>query len=154
MSLQGNNKAIDRMFRGVSQKSRIATEISMKETLKNAVLDALAAHESHEWGVTSTGKVRQPLHLILGDTYGWMLVHNGVEIAREVIYNHRDDAGRADLALNTILSGVSSSGWVGVVMASMEPLKYYSVNLERQFLNMSADQAVKRFSKLFKQNYK
>lgn len=148
-----NNSAINRMFKGLSSRVATASKVTMEEALRNAVADALEAHEQHEWGVTITGKTRRGLHQILGDTYGWILLHDGNEVAREVTTNDRSNAGKANIALDSIKAGTRRRGWVGYVLACMEPVTYFSVDLERQFLGYSSDRVVSTFSQLFKNNY-
>lgn len=148
-----NSNTIHNAFRGMFSRLNTNIEAVMKPVLHAAVLDALAAHESHDWGTYRNGKPKHPMHTILGDTYGWLLVHNGVEVDREIFYNQRNDAGRADLAISNILHELPKDGWIGVVVASMEPARYYSVKLERDFLTMSAEEAKKRFVSLIEQQY-
>lgn len=106
--------------------------------LEDAVQIALDAHNE-----------RHQSHIELGDTYGWMLLHNG-KIEELMVVSTDDNRGKATKQLKMIaLKKILSRGWKGVVMAGLEPASYFSVNYELGMLDYSMQMTAENFSKYF-----
>lgn len=106
--------------------------------LEDAVQIALDAHNE-----------RHQSHIELGDTYGWMLLHNG-KIEELMVVSTDDNRGKATKQLKMIaLKNILRSGWKGVVMAGLEPASYFSVNYELGMLDYSMQMTAENFSKYF-----
>lgn len=105
-----NSQTISAAFARLRQSSEDRFRIGMERLLDFAVQAALEHHDdSHQQ------------HLLLGDTYGWVLFHNGVEISRSVV-------GSGDGDVSSRLTEVShtTKGWCGIVMAGMQPMGYFN----------------------------
>lgn len=105
--------------------------------LEDAVQYALEAHDD-----------KHRSHIELGDTYGWMLVHNR-KIEEIVTVATSQNVGRATEQLRKHLSKVPSTGWVGVVMAGLEPASYFSVIYEMGMIDFAMQMTEQNFSQYF-----
>lgn len=115
-------------------------ERSLVQTMKDGMLYALGAHDD-----------THRMHTILGDTYGWMVVHNGIEVERGLNEHHvhsNNDAENAHLALDSCLHECPKSGFVGIVLASMEPVSYYAFAAEAEYLRAARKESKKEFLNL------
>lgn len=101
------------------ERFRSASELTMLTGMK-AVLDAgvdyclLEHDDSH------------PRHKE-GDGYGWILLHNGVEVERKLYGTDAELRGNANDSLNYVLSKSPGQGWVGIVLASVKPATYFRI---------------------------
>lgn len=122
--------------------------VNIDATIKNAMIGLL------DWGVTLCLQEHDTVHqkhLEVGDSYGWLLLHNGVEIQRELYYEDPSAEGNANEALDRAKGRSSTSGWVGIVLAGLKPETYFNVLYE--FIPMRAairDLKHEDFSKYFK----
>lgn len=107
--------------------------------LEDAVKIALATHDR-----------RHNAHIKLGDTYGWMLLHDGnIEVMK--VISTADNRGRATSQLKKkALFGTFRKGWVGVVMAGLEPAIYFEVLYEMGILDHTVEITRQNFNKYFK----
>ena len=135
---KANDAAIQNAFvRLVTNKDLIVRE-GMCRVLEGAVHVALAAHDE-----------RHQKHLEIGDTYGWMLVHNGQVVDIEVMTNG-DDQGDAKDQLLRKASSVPKRGWVGVVMAGMRPASYFAITYELGVLEHARNVTIFDFANYFR----
>ena len=94
--------------------------------------------------------VWQPRHVEEGG-YGWILLHNGMEVNRKLWGNNPAFVNEANEQLNVVKSKVSNTGWVGIVLASLRETHYFNVMYE--FIPMRAairDLKTEDFNKYFK----
>ena len=113
-----NKDVIKNAFSRLVKTKDEVIEAGMYDVLENAVHVALAAHnETHQ------------SHIQIGDTYGWMLVHNHRIVEISVVATD-DNRGNATKQLRTKLRDLPKTGWIGVVMAGMQPASYFSVAYE------------------------
>ena len=111
----------------------------MDGILEDAVQIALEAHDE-----------RHQSHIELGDTYGWMLLHNG-KIEEIAVVATNENIGKATKKLRQLaIRKAFSRGWVGVVMAGLEPANYFSVIYEMGMLDASFQITRQNFSEYFK----
>lgn len=105
--------------------------------LEDAVQFALDIHDE-----------RHQSHIEIGDTYGWMLVHNH-RIEEISVVATADNRGKATKKLRAKLAKLPSKGWIGVVMAGLRPAKYFSVTYEVGIINRTAQMTKQLFNQYF-----
>lgn len=119
-----NIKTIDEAFTKLLATGDARIRSGMEEILDLGVTFCLSNHDqlhSH--------------HKHMKEGYGWVLLHNGVEVSRWVM-NGIGEPGNADAALNRVAarsvnnSDDVPSGWVGYVLAGLEPATYFNVMYE------------------------
>jgi predicted DNA-binding transcriptional regulator len=106
--------------------------------LEDAVQIALFAHDE-----------KHQSHIELGDTYGWMLVHNH-RIEEIAVVSTSDNRGKATKMLRATLKDLPNKGWVGVVMAGMQPANFFTVLYEVGILDGTIQITKQNFSQYFK----
>lgn len=106
--------------------------------LEDAVQIALDAHDE-----------KHQSHIEIGDTYGWMLVHNR-KIEEIAVVATDNNIGKATKKLRASLKNLPKEGWVGVVMAGLEPTSYFSVVYEMGMLDYSLQITKQNFNQYFK----
>lgn len=134
-----NDKTIRRAFAGITAGLSGRIENAMVELLKSAVIYALQNHDDDH-----------QMHILMGDTYGWILLHDGVEVRREVTAHHSSEAFSANLLLSNAIPELPKTGWIGVVMAGMQPAKWFAVQYEQDILIDTAKVTRNRALSLFK----
>lgn len=134
-----NDKVIKNAFeKFLKDKERILKQ-GMYRLLEDAVQTALGLHDaSHQ------------SHIIMGDTYGWMLVVNG-KIDKIQVQAKGGESGNATAMLRTYVDKVPSTGIVGVVMAGMQPANYFAVTYEKGLLENTIQLTRQNFFQYFKQ---
>lgn len=113
-----NTATIRDAFAMLTKTKDEVIEAGMYDVLENAVHVALEAHNEE----------RQS-HIQIGDTYGWMLVHNHKIVEISVVATD-DNRGNATKQLREKLRELPETGWIGVVMAGMQPANYFSIAYE------------------------
>ena len=114
----------------------------MEKSLDSAVKYALAIHKQR--GLHS--------HLELGDSYGWMLLHDGVIKSTRVWEGKKDVArGNVTLSFNSLADKAPKKGWIGVVVAGMKPAHYFIVDYEIDILNETIAMTRDNFLKYFRE---
>lgn len=83
-------------------------------------------------------------HQEMKDSYGWILIHNGLEVTRKINpapglrgEDGREVIGHANDALTAIRGEVPSTGWVGIVLASIVPATYFQVKAEFKMMRLA-----------------
>jgi hypothetical protein len=119
---KANEQTIKNAFaRLMADKDEIIRR-GMYSLLEEAVKFALEIHdESHQ------------THIEIGDTYGWALIHNG-NIEEISVVSTPQNEGRATEQLRKKARWINKRGWVGIVMAGLEPANYFSVTYESNLL--------------------
>lgn len=133
-----NKDTIKNAFDRLMKNKNEIVEAGMYDVLQNAVNVALAAHNNEHQS-----------HILIGDTYGWMLVHNHkiVEISVEAT---EENLGNATKQLRAKLKELPKTGWIGVVMAGMQPASYFSVAYEVGTLEHARNVTLLNFFQFFK----
>lgn len=139
MSLVSNNdKRIQAAFTRLQTRKDTVIPAGLESLLTGAVALALDTHdESHQ------------RHIESGDNYGWLILHDGVEVKRYVKAG-KDHTGEANLALDQVAAKVKKPGWIGVVMAGMHPTDYYSISYEIDVLEYVMSLTLDMFDRHFK----
>lgn len=142
-----NRDVIAKAFSGL----RAAKEAACRETLRKLMSDAMAlALDLHE----SVGTSDIPLHLVVGDDYGWAVLHGGSVVEMDV-YTTDDNVGtvRRKLSEAAKSEDVDPAVWTGIVMAGMEVM-HYNFGHERDILSATAKDAAQRVISTFIRNYR
>lgn len=138
---QANERVIDNAVAKFKERANKALMDGMYG-LMNAALDYL--HEAHELYKPDMA------HESESNTLGWALVYNGKVM--EVVAQDKGPwtpKGDALGRLEMVVSGVRSTGWVGIVLSDMAN-DWYNIDLEMQFLNYSIDEVKTHFHDFFK----
>ena len=113
--------------------------------MSDAMALALDLHEG-------VGTSDIPLHLVVGDDYGWAVYHGSELVEMEVYTAGHDHRGSVASRLRE-LSFESGDTWAGVVMAGMEVM-HYNFGHERDILSATAKDAAQRAISTFIRNYR
>lgn len=135
---KANEQIIKNAFARLKLTKDEVIRAGMYGLLEDAVQIALEAHDE-----------KHQSHIELGDTYGWMLVHNH-KIEEIAVVATSDNRGRATKQLRAKLKDLPSKGWIGVVMAGMQPANYFSVRYEIGMLDFSMQMTKQNFFQYFK----
>ena len=135
---QANQQIIQKAFARLKSTKDEVIRAGMYGLLEDAVQIALDAHDE-----------KHQSHIELGDTYGWMLVHNH-KIEEIAVVATADNRGQATKQLRAKLKDLPSKGWVGVVMAGLEPANYFSVRYEMGMLDFAIQMTEQNFFQYFK----
>jgi len=135
-----NEKTIWDSFAKLQAREYNMIRPAMTRLLRACVEYALFSHD------LLSGPGHKMMHLVIGDSYGWILFHNGVAVESEVTGGHDRHEAEANITELLKRSGSGLHGWVGVVMAGMRPTKYFAMEYEVDILNMTMS--------FFKENYR
>lgn len=135
---KANQQVIKKAFARLKLTKDEVIRAGMYGLLEDAVQIALEAHDE-----------KHQSHIEFGDTYGWMLVHNH-KIEEIAVVATSDNRGRATKQLRAKLKDLPSKGWIGVVMAGMQPANYFSVRYEIGMLDFSMQMTKQNFFQYFK----
>lgn len=135
---RANISIINNAFARLIKTKDEVIEAGMYDVLENAVHVALEAHNAEH-----------QLHLEIGDTYGWMLVHNHRIVEISVVATD-DNRGNATKQLREKLRELPKTGWIGVVMAGMQPASYFSIAYELGTLEHARTATLLNFKQFFK----
>jgi hypothetical protein len=123
-----NNVVVRRGFKRLSTSKDRVIEAGMKDLMENAMLAALSFHDATHW-----------LHKSTENSYGWCVLHDGRSVAVKT-NEGRHGGGNAYQQLMAASRLVSQTGWVGILLASLEgdrPM-YFAVNYEEWILLLTA----------------
>lgn len=146
---QQNAQKITNRMDSVIRLKDLALRRMMTDTLNKAMEYALKKHTDVHIN-----------HLVYGNTYGWMLVHNGA-VEELVVNSGKKGDGRADSQLLQVASLLPDTGWHGVVLATMNAFDnahdaykshaaYYSIVFEDGVLIDTANFTATEFDTHFK----
>lgn len=133
-----NEKVIKAAFARLAKSKDMSIRMGMYRLLERAVKAAL---EFHDEGHQS--------HIELGDTYGWMLVVNG-RIDKIEVNAEAEKVGQASQMLRTYEGKVPNVGYVGVVMAGMQPANFFTINYEKRILESTIQITKYNFNQYFR----
>lgn len=132
-----NSKTIENAFRRLVNSEEEIIMSGMYGLLEDAVKVALDLHDEEHHK-----------HLEIGDTYGWLLMHNG-SVKEAVVVSLPQNEGEALDKLREEAAFVTETGWVGIVMAGMKP-GYFSIRFEREVLAETIEITKDNFFDYFK----
>lgn len=129
-------KAISRLSR--SKHNR------MIEGLKGLLDDAVSfIFEQHE----VDGKRS---HLETGDTYGWAVGYNGQLLDRKVTQGpNPSESFSVEESLSEMM--IQTTGYVGIIMAGMDPAHWFVVDYEREYQNLTKDMIAAEYYRFFQE---
>lgn len=120
-----NDKKIENAFALAQRRMNENILVGFKELLDAGVEYCLANHDT-----------MHQRHAETQDSYGWVLLYGGSEIARKIYGQSSEKKGNASAALDKVKGSCPASGWVGVVLAGVKPETYFNVRYE--FIPMRA----------------
>lgn len=132
-----NSKTIEKAFKRFMDAEKETITSGMYGLLEDAVKVALDLHDEEHHK-----------HLEIGDTYGWLLMHNG-SVIEAVVVSLPENEGEALDKLQEEAAFVTETGWVGIVMAGMKP-NYFSVRFEEEVLDETIQITKDNFFDYFK----
>lgn len=134
-----NSTTIQNAFERLARAKDDFARNTLKKALANAMEWALLSHDD-----------RHPQHMILGDNYGWAVVHDGEIVEMDVKAPYGED-GMAETQLRKVARSSKRNGWYGILMAGMDDGKitYYSVDYELGILGSTMDFVRNNFSDFF-----
>lgn len=132
-----NSDVIKNAFKAFKDNKDEIIRAGMYGLLEDAVQLALHAHDD-----------KHKSHIEIGDTYGWMLVHNGKIKEIAVVATDKNE-GKATQMLKAKRKDLPKKGWIGVVMAGMEPASFFSVIYEMGMLDYSLQMTEQNFFQYF-----
>ena len=134
-----NEQTIKNAFERLATNKHNIIVNGMKPLLDNAVKFALKRH--HAEGL--------PGHLETGDSYGWALAYNGEMIAMEVTKGYDEILGGVSEELE-YLALKDNVGYIGIVMAGLNPPSYYKVEYEDDIIEDTLHFTAHDFDRYFK----
>lgn len=134
-----NNRVIEKAFATLVSNKDTIIRNAMYGLLEDAVKIALELHEDDG---------EHPMHLVVGDTYGWILIHDGA-IEEAMVASTQDNEGDALDQLYEEAAFTNVKGWVGIVMAGMRP-DYFSLRFEEKILYETIQITKDNFFEYFK----
>lgn len=136
--MKKNEQTILKAFDRIKAEKDEVIKAGMYALLEDAVQYALEAHDE-----------KHQSHIQFGDTYGWVLVHNR-EIVELSVVSTAENKGNASRKLLARVKELPSKGWAGVVMAGLQPSKYFAVVYELGMLGYSIHMTKDNFLQYFK----
>ena len=149
---EDNARKINEAFAKFQANSQIIFQSGLEAVLDAGVDFCLDEHRKnpiHPKGVERTTEWHS-VHVERGG-YGWILGHNGMEVKRKVYGDDSELTAKVNEELSYVFSKSAKDGWVGIILASLEPATYYNVLYE--FIPMRAairDLKSADFNKYFK----
>lgn len=143
-----NRNVIAKAFSGL----RVAKDAACRETLRKLMSDAMALALDLHGGI---GTSDIPLHLVVGDDYGWAVLHGNELVEMEVYSAGGDHSGTAASRLREMAGGTfaNDDSWTGIVMAGMQVM-HYNFGHEEDILSATAEDAARRAVSVFIRNYR
>jgi len=134
-----NRKKIRDAFKKAKTEINDNLEKGLTDLLEAGVNFCLSAHDGgHQAHLQN-----------VGDSYGWVLVHNGKEVNRK-IFGNGPARGNADAQLSFIASKGTKNGWSGFVLAGLQPATYFLLRYEAFVMRRGiGDLTAVDFSKYF-----
>lgn len=133
-----NNSVIEAAFARLAAAEERSVREGLRRTLEEAVRYALDIHDE-----------RHQRHLASGDTYGWLIVHDGAAVQMEV-RSAGEAIGDVTARLLRMEGRVRRTGWVGVVMAGMNPPSFFALDYEMDVMNDTVAMTARTFAENFK----
>lgn len=137
MQVNRNNKTITKAFNGLQHNKHNHLVAGLKGLLQDAVMFIYEQHRID--GHTN--------HLEYGDTYGWALYYNGQMIYKKINTGpYVSDFSVSDELESRI---AASKGYVGVIMAGMNPAAFFWEKHEIPYMELTADMIAAEYLRFF-----
>ena len=134
---KANNDVINKAFRRLTMTKDETIRAAMYGILEDAVQYALQIHDDSH-----------PEHVAIGDTYGWMLVHDH-KIQEIAVVSTSNNRGEVTDLLRNYLKELPAKGWAGVVMAGMAKPSFFSIRYEEKILDETVQITRQNFFEYF-----
>lgn len=137
MQVKRNDKTIMKAFNGLQHNKHNHLIAGMKGLLQDAVMFIYEQHRVD-------GHMN---HLEYGDTYGWALYYNGQMIDKKI--NSGPEV--SDFSVSDELDSriAASKGYVGVIMAGMNPAAFFWEKHEIPYMELTADMIAAEYLRFF-----
>lgn len=137
MQVRRNDKTIMKAFNGLLHNKHNHLIAGMKGLLQDAVMFIYEQHRVD-------GHMN---HLESGDTYGWALYYNGQMIDKKI--NSGPEV--SDFSVSDELDSriAASKGYVGVIMAGMNPEVVFWEKHEIPYMELTADMIAAEYFRFF-----
>ncbi len=137
MQVKRNDKTIMKAFNGLQHNKHNHLIAGMKGLLQDAVMFIYEQHRVD-------GHMN---HLEYGDTYGWALYYNGQMIDKKI--NSGPEV--SDFSVSDELDSriAASKGYVGVIMAGMNPEVVFKDEFEIPYMELTADMIAAEYLRFF-----
>lgn len=126
--LEQNKKTIDDAFAKALAGMNMTIQIGMESLLDKGMAFCIQEHYENP-PYEELRAPWQPVHDEEGG-YGWILLHNGMEVKRKLNGDNPVFMNEANEQLNQVKSKAAPLGWVGIILASLREEKYFSVMYE------------------------
>ena len=141
-----NESVIKKAFKRLNNDEVSIIRDGMTSLMDNAMLNALGIHDGTHW-----------FHRSTGDSYGWVVLHDGESVAHKVNEGRHGD-GRAYEQLIAASRLVSRTGWVGILLASMRAgdddptprMFFFNLDYELSVLDEVIEDVKRNFLQYFK----
>lgn len=135
-----NSKVIKDAFARLSQTKHDRMIEGLKGLLDDAVSFILEQHEVD--GRRS--------HLETGDTYGWAVGYNGQLLDMKVTQGpNPSESFSVEESLSEMM--IQTTGYVGIIMAGMDPAHWFIVDYEREYQNLTKDMIAAEYYRFFQE---
>lgn len=135
---RSNENVIEAAFARLAASEERTVREGLVRVMREAVRYALDIHDA-----------KHQRHLTSGDTYGWLVVHNGASVQMEVT-SAGEAIGDVTARLLRMEGRVRRTGWVGVVMAGINPPSFFSLDYELDVMHDTVDMTARAFAEKFK----
>jgi hypothetical protein len=137
MQVERNNKIIMKAFNGLRNNKHQHLVSGLKGILNDAVLFIYEQHrvDGHE------------NHIEYGDTYGWALYYKGQMLEKKINVGPQI----SDMSVSEELESriAASTGYVGIIMAGMDPRTFFFENHETKYLENAMAMIAAEFPRFF-----
>lgn len=132
-----NDKIIENAFSRLAATEDELITSGLRKMLKDGMNIALQLHDAEHLH-----------HIEMGDSYGWILWHNGDVVDMEVKAKHHTGSS-VEWQMRTI-PAVVKEGWCGAIVAGMLPTHYFAYDYEIGILETTIDLVKENFHYYFK----
>lgn len=135
-----NIKVINASIKQLKKEEKTNSQEGMLRYLQAAMKTALALHTDP----------RRQMHKKVADSYGWMLVHDGKMVDMGINGGKMTSASSVTEKLKSLVVSLPQEGWIGVVMATMHPFRYYLLSEELSVMETTQNWTKVNFINFFK----
>lgn len=136
--VQKNNRVVEKAISRLSRSKHNRLIEGLKGLLEDAVFFILEQHEVDG----------RRAHLETGDTYGWAVGHNGQLVDMKITVGPNPSTS---FSVEDALQGMirHTTGYVGIIMAGMDPEKWFILDYEIAYQEITKDMIAAEFYRFF-----
>lgn len=142
MQKRRNEATIDKAFKGLIHNKHQHLISGLKGLLDDSVNYALNMHKEKNLHN----------HLATGDSYGWAIGYNGkcLDVKVTIGKNYAEQGASVSETLSSLASNHSKGqGYIGIVMAGMEPSSFYKLEYEEEILYNTVEMVAAELERYF-----